>query len=219
MSGALEGIYEPGVVDPGIPLPRPTQSFWQSEEHPLANHQSPWPEGVVDVVIIGSGITGMSLARTISRERPGMKVVMIEARALCSGATGRNGGHMKTMTFAVWPERKAAFGLEEAVRISAFEHAHLEAMSAAIREDQIVCDLVPTEGIEAFYDRATFGRAVAGLEDMRKHAPSLANKHTVYTDRRPLQESMNFRRGAWAQLAVQQLQYGLTNGSPALSKN
>lgn len=188
MSSALEGIYEPGIVDPGYPSPNGTKPFWHSQSHPRANHQSQWPTDIVDVVVIGSGLTGMNLVRTLLNKRPNLRVVLVEARSLCSGATGRNGGHCKTMTFAMWEERKHSFGIEEAVRISAFEHKHLEAMAKAIKDEGVDCDLVLTEGIEAYYDQKDFDKAVAALEDMRAHAPYLADKHTVYTDKKHLQQ-------------------------------
>lgn len=97
MSSSRDGIYEAGIVDPGIPNKDPTASFWQSELHPLANHQSPWPSKPVDVAVIGAGITGVNVARNLLLKRPDYNIVLIEARSLCSGATGRNGGHIKTI--------------------------------------------------------------------------------------------------------------------------
>lgn len=188
MSGAVEHIYEPGIVDPGVPSPNGTTPFWHSAPHPRANHRSEWPMGIADVVIIGAGITGMSLVRTLLKKRPDLNIVLIEARGLCSGATGRNGGHCKTMTFAMWEDRKRSFGIEEAIRISAFEHAHLGAMAGAIRDDGVDCDLVLTQGIEAYYNEEDFRKGVAGLEDMRAYAPHLASKHTVHSDREYLRK-------------------------------
>jgi glycine/D-amino acid oxidase-like deaminating enzyme len=44
----------------------------------------------VDVLIIGSGITGVSCARTLLRKGPpSLRVLVLEARDVCSGATGR----------------------------------------------------------------------------------------------------------------------------------
>lgn len=188
MSGALEGIYDPGVIDPGLPVPNATTPFWHSSPHHLANHQSPWPTDTVDVVIIGSGISGMGLSRTLLSLKPDLRVVLVDARALCSGATARNGGHIKTMTFAMWEERKRTFGIEEAIRISEFENSHLQAMTQAIREDGINCDLQLTEGIEAYCDQKTFDKAMKALEDMGKHAPHLAAKHSVYIDKAHLHQ-------------------------------
>ncbi|KAL7766687.1 hypothetical protein ACKLNR_004603 [Fusarium oxysporum f. sp. zingiberi] len=202
MSGALEGIYQPGVVDPGYPSPNGTTPFWHSQQHPRANHQSEWPSDIVDVVIIGAGLTGMGLVRTLLKKQPDIRIVLVDARSLCSGATGRNGGHCKTMTFAMWEERKHSFGIEEAVRISTFEHAHLESMANAIREDGIDCDLVLTQGIEAYYDQKDFEKAVAGLDDMRAHAPHLAEKHTVYSDQSYLQDVLKLSSRAVGAIAV-----------------
>ena len=188
MSGSPEGIYERGIVDPKIPLSKYTSPYWHISPHQHANHQSPWPSAISDVVIIGSGISGMTLARTLIRANAKLEVVLIDARQLCAGATGRNGGHIKTMTFAMWAERKKIFGLEEAIRISLFEDSHLEAMHAAMREDDIDADLVLTEGIEAYYEQKTFDQAVKALEEMGAYIPQLAGKHKVYRDKEYLKK-------------------------------
>ncbi|KAL5365317.1 FAD dependent oxidoreductase-domain-containing protein [Aspergillus floccosus] len=190
MSGALEGIYPPGIVRPGPPVSNATTPYWHSVPHAYADYQSPWPTEPADIVVIGSGISGMSLCRGLLSQRPDLKITLVEARSLCSGATGRNGGHIKTMTFAMWAERKHQFGIEEAIKISEFEHSHLDAMAAAIEADGADCDLVRTEGVEAYYDAAVFEKAVAALEDMSAHAPHLAALHTVHRDTAYLQRTM-----------------------------
>ena len=48
-----------------------------------------------DVAIIGGGLTGMSCA--LHALKLGLSVIVIDARGLADGATGRNGGHC-------WPE-------------------------------------------------------------------------------------------------------------------
>lgn len=194
MSGALEGIYEPGIVNPGLPQPNPTKPYWHINPHKHANHNSPWPQQSVDIAIIGTGITGMAMARTLCAKRPDLKVVVLEARSLCSGATGRNGGHIKTMLFSMWNERRHQFGIEEAIKISEFEQSHLEATVAATREDGVDCDLVLTTGVEAYYDKAVFEKDLAALEDIRVHAPHLAALHTVHTDRDVLQHQMKLSK-------------------------
>lgn len=52
-----------------------------------------------DVAIIGSGITGVSCAYHLldslsTEESPIKSITIVEARSFCSGATGRNGGHL-----------------------------------------------------------------------------------------------------------------------------
>lgn len=82
---------------PGLPLPDPSQSYWMMPPSPISCHNAGPSVRVPeysDIVIIGSGITGTSFARTIldwaneHRENP-PHVVMLEAREACSGATGR----------------------------------------------------------------------------------------------------------------------------------
>lgn len=44
------------------------------------------------MLIVGSGITGTSVAKHLLEGQPDARVTIVEARTLCSGATGRNGG-------------------------------------------------------------------------------------------------------------------------------
>jgi hypothetical protein len=91
----------------GLPSRKPTQSYWLREPSPiLLGHRTTdaLPE-TADVVIVGSGITGAFAAKFLKEGIPGQgeeeedeegrklrkeqKVVMLEAREACSGATGR----------------------------------------------------------------------------------------------------------------------------------
>ena len=63
-------------------------SFWLSE--PAPSLRSRPLDGAVDVEIVGGGITGVSAALTLARS--GRRVRLHEARAIASGASGRNGG-------------------------------------------------------------------------------------------------------------------------------
>jgi hypothetical protein len=83
-------------LDPGLPLPHPTKSSWLIPPDPLHNHRSSksLPVDVLDVVIIGSGFSGTSVAWHLLHDQPStpnLKILMLEARDVCSGATGRNG--------------------------------------------------------------------------------------------------------------------------------
>ena len=70
-----------------LPVSSPTESYWQTPPHRLASFRSPFPDEA-DVLVIGSGITGISIARTLFEQDPCLKIVLVEARKLCSGATG-----------------------------------------------------------------------------------------------------------------------------------
>jgi glycine/D-amino acid oxidase-like deaminating enzyme len=185
MSTSPDGIYEPGIIDPGLPVANSTQPFWFSEPAKIASLQSPWLDAA-DVVIVGSGMTSVSLSRALLSKRPDLRVVVVEARNLCSGATGRNGGHIKVMSPGVWFDRKKQYGVEEAIRVMEYEHSHLAEMSAVIRENKINCDLRLLEGLDVYHDEAIFRRAVRALDDMRKYSPKLASRYSVYTAREDL---------------------------------
>lgn len=76
----------------GLPTPKSTKSFWHQEpSESLLGHRTTQhlPEHT-DVVIVGSGITGAFAARQLlGSENDGRRVVMLEAREACWGATGR----------------------------------------------------------------------------------------------------------------------------------
>ena len=81
-------------TDKPCPLPSesPTKSFWHKDPSPLLlGHRSTRNIPVdADVVIVGSGITGASIAHyLLNKAPPDLKVVMLEAREACWGATGR----------------------------------------------------------------------------------------------------------------------------------
>lgn len=75
---------------PDLPVSRPTIPFWTVPPVQLPiDNDAPLPEHV-DVLVIGSGITGVSCTRTLLRHGPpGLRVLVLEARDVCSGATGR----------------------------------------------------------------------------------------------------------------------------------
>jgi gamma-glutamylputrescine oxidase len=63
-------------------------SFWLSEPAPTFPSQP--LTGRADVEIVGGGVTGISAALTLARS--GKRVRLHDARAIASGASGRNGG-------------------------------------------------------------------------------------------------------------------------------
>lgn len=78
-----------------FPVPNATSSWWRSQPDRLDDYISSErvPEES-DVVVIGAGIAGSSVAYHLLHPQNGQKrptVTILEAREACSGATGRNG--------------------------------------------------------------------------------------------------------------------------------
>ncbi|CAG7562640.1 unnamed protein product [Fusarium equiseti] len=70
-----------------------------------------------DVVIIGSGISGTAMAYHLANRQPDLKVAMFEARVICTGATGRNGGHLCRAEQYDIRALASVFGNDDAVRM------------------------------------------------------------------------------------------------------
>ncbi|KAG4028233.1 hypothetical protein MFRU_023g00700 [Monilinia fructicola] len=133
---ALDRVF----ADPGIPdALHTTKSFWMKEPHPsVARAQSEHLPETTEYLIIGSGITGGAVAQTLleglaktsgSGDQPSShpRVVMLEARDSCSGATGRNGGHILE-TGEDYAEMRGRLGREAAIKVHRLRMAHLEAL-------------------------------------------------------------------------------------------
>lgn len=65
-------------------------SFWALEQPPA---NAPLDSDIdADIAIIGGGYTGLSSAWHLAKTNPGKKIVLLEARLLGNGGSGRNGG-------------------------------------------------------------------------------------------------------------------------------
>ncbi|KAJ5691786.1 FAD dependent oxidoreductase [Penicillium macrosclerotiorum] len=122
------------MADPGLPHSEPSQSYWQHVPHALANIRSPQLPTERDHVIIGSGISGLSVAKTLLENHPAATVTVFEARTLCSGATGRNGGQMAANIGEEYTHLADIHGPEMAGRIASFTFQNLEKMWKLIDE-------------------------------------------------------------------------------------
>lgn len=135
----MSDLRELICADPGLPKPDSTPPYWLKPLHPLAALQSSNLPAHVDVVIVGSGITGLSLARSILEGNPELSVAVLEARTLCSGATGRNGGHLIAPFALAYRELKKTVGKESALNIIDFTNCNVEEVA------QLASTITPQE--------------------------------------------------------------------------
>ncbi|KAJ1660434.1 hypothetical protein IWQ61_000651 [Dispira simplex] len=134
-------------MDPGIPHPNPTRPFWL-ENNPLKIHRStPYLPQKVDVVIIGSGISGAATAYHLldqaAKANLTLEILVLEAREACSGATGRNGGHIIPIHCRYWGERCQTDGQETTVALTRFEHRTMTQIIEFVEKHDIDCELRP----------------------------------------------------------------------------
>lgn len=118
------------IVTP--PVPNPSSCWQEAPPFPyLLDAQSPDLPTTADIVV-GSGMSGANVAHTIldQSHKRGIspEIVVLEARNFCSGATGRNGGHVKCSAYVEYAGLKTRFGAEHAKKLLSFQRRHLAVM-------------------------------------------------------------------------------------------
>lgn len=163
-----------------LPLPgQSTTSFWRSTLHALDNHRStPELPAEADIVIIGAGYAGASTAwhilQTCEQEKTAIpSIVILEAREACSGATGRNGGHLKPDPYNRPAQVAAAHGIEAAAELAEFEASHIPAVKKLVEDENIDCDFVLTRCVDVLLTDDIYGRMKAGVDMLRKNGVSV----------------------------------------------
>ncbi|KAL8944094.1 MAG: hypothetical protein Q9216_000685 [Gyalolechia sp. 2 TL-2023] len=160
---------ERAAIVPIAPRPSPTSSYWQDPPHLLAEHRttSGLP-GSASIVIIGSGITGASIAYNLLAQHDNSTVLMLEARTACSGASGRNGGHTKSASYRAFMDNVQDQGEEEAAKIVRFEYKCMKAVHAFAREHSLECDSWEGETVDIVYDHGQWVRAQKAISEMKR---------------------------------------------------
>lgn len=162
------------------PIPKhdgTTASFWLQTPHPeLRNLRSATLPTRTDVVVIGSGITATSVVRTllttISATESKLRIVLLEARDICSGATGRNGGHCLE-TAEEYLELKETRGKESAQKIVGFRMKHLDALMKTAELYGIVdeAQIRRVQFLSAHFDEESWKYSKSSIEAFKDDMP------------------------------------------------
>ncbi|KAH0496166.1 hypothetical protein TgHK011_003544 [Trichoderma gracile] len=224
---------------PFLPVEEPTESFWMRDP--------PFPEmgdvvwdGVssssavdrergsdvgeeveVDVVVVGSGITGVSAVKTILEVSPSSlkkegqghddeggkaapKIMVLEARQLCSGATARNGGHIKCAPHEEFARLRKLLGEEEKARkIVRLQMRHLPALKK-VGERMPWGEVREVETVDLYLE----GDGVWEGDEMREKFG--VNRHVV--------GAISYQAGAlWPYRLVTSLWHDLKTNYPSLT--
>jgi gamma-glutamylputrescine oxidase len=110
-------------------------------------------EGKYDVAVIGGGFTGLSAALACAEK--GLKVILLEAKTIGYGASGRNGGQLIPGLRWSMREIDAEFGRERAQAIFDLAYGAVERVHGRIAKHGIKCDL-KSGHLEAAYKPAHF---------------------------------------------------------------
>ncbi len=116
--------------------------FWrETVTMPAGDSSSPLPDRV-DVAVIGSGLTGLSAARTLAKR--GARVVVLEAETIGWGASSRNGGMVLTGLKLPMQTIIKRYGRELAKRLFQCSLDSIDTVEQIVREENIDCGFART---------------------------------------------------------------------------
>jgi glycine/D-amino acid oxidase-like deaminating enzyme/nitrite reductase/ring-hydroxylating ferredoxin subunit len=93
-----------------------------------------------DVVVVGAGVTGLTVARLLADA--GVRVVVIDAGPVCGGATGYTTAKVTALHRLVYKELLDRHGKERTQAYAAANLTAVKKVASLARADNIECDLV-----------------------------------------------------------------------------
>ena len=209
------------TLDPGLPRDNPTEAAWQIPPDPLLQHfrsTEHLPTGLLDVVIIGSGLSGTSVAWHLLHgdgqpRKKYLSTLMLEARDVCSGATGRNGlpssdkadlgGHLSCDFFSFYSEVMSMYDEKQAASRSWFEKLNFDSITELVRRRGIECELEDNGGgWHVYLTEEAFARGKRDLEGM-KAAGGYVSSLKIFQGKQAAKVSSHGSRlieGGWSQV-------------------
>ena len=119
-------------------------------------------DATADIAVIGGGITGISTAWHLAERYPDRRVVLLEARALANGASGRSGGQVLNGINGIEP-RDGALGQ----RVFAATSAGIDIVEALAAHSEIDCGFSRKGCLEIYTTAASAASAQARVETWR----------------------------------------------------
>ena len=84
------------------------------------NHRTPW-------VVVGAGVTGLACARRLAELHPDQEILLLDARQVGQGASGRNSGF--AVATSQFPGRVVPDQLENYRRVNRINQAGVDLLS------------------------------------------------------------------------------------------
>ncbi|KAF7362646.1 FAD-dependent oxidoreductase [Mycena venus] len=157
-----------GGVEGGKAFPIPkgmSLSYWLQgvRASPLLDHRTTeeLPKSA-EVVIIGSGMSGtMTAYELLTRPNPPKSIVILEARDLCSGATGRNAGHCKPDQYRGFAKYSRLFGEGQAKKLLEHEFKTWSRLVEYVLKENVDCDLWVGDTLDVAMSEEVASKATA----------------------------------------------------------
>ncbi|OTA98805.1 hypothetical protein M426DRAFT_69116 [Hypoxylon sp. CI-4A] len=162
---------------PGHPPKDGPDTYWHTQSlYPsnVININCNPPSNQCDVVIIGSGITAASVAYFIleacNAASIHRRIIVIESRTLCSGATARNNGSIKSRPWEMFEFYRQSIGITRAAAVIKFQLSHVSELVQMVSYfgwADVECREVETADI--FVTEEERVSAFAILDRIRRH--------------------------------------------------
>lgn len=111
-------------------------------------------------------------------------ITILEARQLCSGASGRNGGHLKLAVPHITKVLEK-HGKKVAAEIGEFHIKQIYALKEVVDREELDCDFLLTRSFDVFMDEGQAAEeeqqvkrlCEAGIEVVKKHVCQIKKQH------------------------------------------
>lgn len=147
-------------------------------------HRVPW-------LVIGAGITGLSAARELANLHPGEKIILVDARKIGQGASGRNSGF--AVSNSQFPGAFNTDSISEYQRVNRINKAGLTLLRSNVHDYNIDCDWFE----DGFHHAAIDPMAIQECKHFKDYLQRLEIPHTEL-DQTELQERLGssvYKRG------------------------
>ncbi|MEM9631030.1 MAG: FAD-binding oxidoreductase [Pseudomonadota bacterium] len=125
-----------------------------------------------DWAVVGAGVTGLAAARRLAENRPGQKIVLLDAREVGQGASGRNSGYSVAIShFGGGFSREK---IDEYRRVNRINQAGLALLRERIEANSVACQWRES----GFYHTAADSRSETECSHFLEYLSALEVEHT-----------------------------------------
>ena len=129
-------------------------------------HRVPW-------VVVGAGVTGLACARRLAQLHPDQQILLLDARCVGQGASGRNSGFV--VATSQFPGKVVPSQLENYRRVNRINQTGLELLSEQVSDKAIDCQWRR----EGFYHTAADRSAIREYEHFLRYLDTLEVDHQL----------------------------------------